>query len=155
MDNLFFSAHKGERVRDLIEERGSASLSLYLPPYSSPELNPIEQAFWKVEKDCAAQSRGLCTREVLLIEAMGAALCAVSAAKRPQDSSGIEGVRTNTSPTTMTDALVRSSQVLTSHMLSRPLRQAPLRPSDTPSSFHLRSYLTVPGPAASRCDKSR
>jgi hypothetical protein len=29
MDNLF-SAHKGERVRDLIEERGSASLSTCL-----------------------------------------------------------------------------------------------------------------------------
>ena len=39
MDNL--SAHKGERVRELIEERGCELM--YLPPYS-PNLNPIEQA---------------------------------------------------------------------------------------------------------------
>ena len=37
MDNL--SAHKGERVRELIEGRGCELL--YLPPYS-PDLNPIE-----------------------------------------------------------------------------------------------------------------
>ena len=36
MDNL--SAHKGERVRKLIEERGCELL--YLPPYF-PDLNPI------------------------------------------------------------------------------------------------------------------
>ena len=36
MDNL--TAHKGERVRELIEERGCELL--YLPPYS-PDLNPI------------------------------------------------------------------------------------------------------------------
>jgi transposase InsO family protein len=40
MDNL--SAHKGERVRELIEARGAKLL--YLPPYS-PDLNPIEEAF--------------------------------------------------------------------------------------------------------------
>ena len=39
MDNL--TAHKGERVRELIEERGCELL--YLPPYS-PDLNPIEEA---------------------------------------------------------------------------------------------------------------
>jgi hypothetical protein len=37
MDNL--SAHKGERVRELIEKRGCKLL--YLPPYS-PDFNPIE-----------------------------------------------------------------------------------------------------------------
>jgi hypothetical protein len=37
MDNL--SAHKGERVRQLIE--GSGCELIYLPPYS-PEMNPIE-----------------------------------------------------------------------------------------------------------------
>ena len=37
MDNL--SAHKGERVRELIEGRGCELL--YLPPYS-PDLNPID-----------------------------------------------------------------------------------------------------------------
>ena len=40
MDNL--SAHKGSRVRELIEVKGCELL--YLPPYS-PDLNPIEQAF--------------------------------------------------------------------------------------------------------------
>ncbi len=45
MDNL--SSHKGERVRELIEERGCELL--YLPPYSSPDLDPIEQAFSKVK----------------------------------------------------------------------------------------------------------
>jgi hypothetical protein len=39
MDNL--SAHKGERMRELIEARGCELL--YLPPYS-PNLNPIEEA---------------------------------------------------------------------------------------------------------------
>jgi transposase len=76
MDNL--SAHKGERVRDLIEERGCKLI--YLPPYS-PDFNPIEQAFSKVKGLLRkAEAR---TREVL-IEAMGAALSAVSA----QDASG-------------------------------------------------------------------
>lgn len=41
MDNL--SAHKGDRVREPIEARGRELL--YLPPYSSPDLNPIEEAF--------------------------------------------------------------------------------------------------------------
>ncbi|MDQ3911424.1 MAG: transposase [Actinomycetota bacterium] len=45
MDNL--TAHKGERVRELIEERGCKLL--YLPPYS-PDLNPIEEAFSKVKR---------------------------------------------------------------------------------------------------------
>lgn len=71
MDNL--SAHKGERVRELIEERGCELL--YLPPYS-PDLNPIEEAFSKVKgllrKACAR------TRDAL-VEAMGWALSAVSA----------------------------------------------------------------------------
>jgi DDE superfamily endonuclease len=39
MDNL--SAHKGGRVKELIESRGCTLL--YRPPYS-PDLNPIEQA---------------------------------------------------------------------------------------------------------------
>ena len=44
MDNL--SAHRGERVRKLIEHRGCELL--YLPPYS-PDLNPFEKAFSKVK----------------------------------------------------------------------------------------------------------
>jgi hypothetical protein len=49
MDNL--SAHKGDKVRELIE--GAGCELLYLPPYS-PELNPIEQAFAKV-KGCSGR----------------------------------------------------------------------------------------------------
>ncbi len=45
MDNLM--AHKGEKVRELIEERGCELL--YLSPYS-PDLNPIEEAFSKVKR---------------------------------------------------------------------------------------------------------
>ena len=40
MDNL--TAHKGGRVRELIEGRGCQLM--YLPPYS-PDFNPIEEAF--------------------------------------------------------------------------------------------------------------
>ena len=71
MDNL--SAHKGERVRALVEERGAELL--YLPPYS-PDLNPIEEAFAKIKNLLRkAEAR---TREAL-VEAMGQALSAVSA----------------------------------------------------------------------------
>lgn len=71
MDNL--SAHKGERVRELIEERGCELL--YLPPYS-PDLNPIEEAFSKIKGLLRkAEAR---TRDAL-VEAMGLALSAVSA----------------------------------------------------------------------------
>ena len=44
MDNL--SAHKGSRVKEIVEAVGCELL--YLPPYS-PDLNPIEQAFSKVK----------------------------------------------------------------------------------------------------------
>ena len=71
MDNL--SAHKGERVRALLEERGAELL--YLPPYS-PDLNPIEEAFAKIKNLLRkVEAR---TREAL-VEAMGQALSAVSA----------------------------------------------------------------------------
>lgn len=48
MDNL--GAHKGERIKERIEERGCQLL--YLPPYS-PDLNPIEEAFSKIKVSCA------------------------------------------------------------------------------------------------------
>jgi len=70
MDNL--TAHKGERIKELIEER-SCEL-LYLPPYS-PDLNPIEEAFSKIKgilRLAAARSREA------LVEAMGRALDAVT-----------------------------------------------------------------------------
>src|SRR3712207_9102364 len=44
MDNL--NAHKGERIKELIEERGCELV--YLPPYS-PDFNPIEEAFSKIK----------------------------------------------------------------------------------------------------------
>ena len=44
MDNL--SAHKGGRVRELVEEQGCEVL--FLAPYS-PDLNPIEEAFAKLK----------------------------------------------------------------------------------------------------------
>ena len=44
MDNL--SAHKGGKVREIVEGYGCELL--YLPPYS-PDLNPIEGAFSKVK----------------------------------------------------------------------------------------------------------
>ena len=71
MDNL--SAHKGARVRELVERAGCELL--YLPP-CSPDMNPIEGAFSKVKGILRkAQAR---TRSGL-IEAMGHALRAVSA----------------------------------------------------------------------------
>lgn len=71
MDNL--SAHKGSRVRDLIESKGCELL--YLPPYS-PDFNPIEEAFAKIKgllRKAEARSREV------LIEAMGRALEALKA----------------------------------------------------------------------------
>ena len=66
MDNL--SAHKGARIRELIERVGCELL--YLPPYS-PDLNPIEEAFSKIKgllRKAEARSRDA------LIEAIGKAL---------------------------------------------------------------------------------
>ena len=81
MDNL--SAHKGERIRELIEERGCELV--YLPSYS-PDLNPIEEAFSKTKGLMRkAEAR---TREAL-IEAMGRALAAVTA----EDARGFFGHR--------------------------------------------------------------
>lgn len=71
VDNL--GAHKGERVRELLEERGCRLL--YLPPYS-PDFNPIEEAFSKIKG--ALRKAGARTREAL-IEALGVAISAVTA----------------------------------------------------------------------------
>jgi transposase len=71
MDNL--SSHKGERVRQIIEQRGCELL--YLPTYS-PDFNRIEEAFAKLKGLLRrAEAR---TREALM-EAMGRALDAVTA----------------------------------------------------------------------------
>ena len=71
MDNL--SAHKGERIRELIEGRGCELM--YLPSYS-PDFNPIEDAFSKI-KGFLRKSEAR-TREAL-VEAIGAAISAVTA----------------------------------------------------------------------------
>jgi transposase len=71
MDNL--SAHKGDRVRELIEGRGCQLL--YLPAYS-PDFNPIEQAFSKIKgllRKAEARSRED------LVDALGKTISAISA----------------------------------------------------------------------------
>jgi transposase len=71
MDNL--TAHKGDRVKELIEERGCELL--YLPPYS-PDFNPIEEAFAKIKGLLRkAEAR---TREAL-VEAIGRGISMVTA----------------------------------------------------------------------------
>jgi transposase len=71
MDNL--TAHKGERIRELIEQRGCELL--YLPP-DSPEFNPIVEAFGKIKALVRkAEAR---TREALL-EAIGRGISMVTA----------------------------------------------------------------------------
>jgi transposase len=71
MDNL--SAHKGQRVRELIEGRGCELV--YLPPYS-PDYNPIEQDFSKLK----SYLRGACARsQRKLMKIIGEALSTISA----------------------------------------------------------------------------
>jgi transposase len=71
MDNL--SAHKGERVREMIEGEGCELV--YLPPYS-PDFNPIEQAFSKLK----SYLRAACARsQERLMEVIGEALRTISA----------------------------------------------------------------------------
>ncbi len=70
MDNL--SAHKGKRVKELIEGKGCQLL--YLPSYS-PDLNPIEEAFSKIKG--ILRKIGARGREAL-VEALGVALNAVT-----------------------------------------------------------------------------
>ena len=70
MDNL--GAHRPNRVRELIEAKGCELLYL---PSSSPDYNPIEEAFAKIKnllRKAAARTKGA------LVEAIGAALSAVT-----------------------------------------------------------------------------
>ena len=70
MDNL--SAHKVERVRELIEGEGCELI--YLPPYS-PDYNPIEQAFSKLK----SYLREACARsQQTLMEIIGEALSTIT-----------------------------------------------------------------------------
>jgi transposase len=70
LDNL--SAHKGDRVSELVEARGAELL--FLPSYS-PDFSPIEEAFSKLKSSLRrekARTKGA------LVEAMGRALDAVN-----------------------------------------------------------------------------
>jgi transposase len=70
MDNL--TAHKGGRVRELIEGKGCELL--YLPPYS-PDFNPIEEAFSQIK----GFLRWICARtKEALVKAIVEALDAVT-----------------------------------------------------------------------------
>jgi transposase len=70
-DNL--SAHKAEKVRELIEGKGCKLI--YLPPYS-PDFNRIEQAFSKLK----SYLREACARtQQTLMEIIGEALSTISA----------------------------------------------------------------------------
>jgi transposase len=66
-------AHRPQRIRELIEARGADLL--FLPSYSSPDLNPIEEAFSKIK--ALVRKEGARVREVL-VEAIGRALAAVT-----------------------------------------------------------------------------
>jgi transposase len=71
MDNL--TAHKGERVKELIEEQGCELI--YLPPYS-PDFSPIEEAFSKIKglvRKAEARSREA------LVDAIGKGISMVTA----------------------------------------------------------------------------
>ena len=71
MDNL--GAHRPKRIRELIEQQGCELL--YLPSYS-PDYNPIEEAFAKIQnllRKAAARSKET------LLDAIGVALSAVTA----------------------------------------------------------------------------
>jgi transposase len=71
LDNL--GAHKGDRVRELVE--GAGCRLLFLPPYS-PDFNPIEPAFAKLK----AHLRGAAARAFEpLVAAIGAGLDAITA----------------------------------------------------------------------------
>jgi len=71
MDNL--GAHRGERVRELVEACGCSLL--FLPPYS-PDFSPIEEAFSKIK---ALLRKARARTRTALVEAIGRALGAVSA----------------------------------------------------------------------------
>ncbi len=72
-------AHRPQRVREIIEQRGAELV--FLPSYYSPDLNPIEEAFSKIKN--IVRKHGARTHEALL-EAMEEALSKVT----PGDAAG-------------------------------------------------------------------
>jgi transposase len=71
MDNL--TAHKGERIRELIEKRSCELLDL---PLYSPDFDPIEEAFAKIK--ALVRKAKARTREAL-VEAIGRGISMVTA----------------------------------------------------------------------------
>jgi DDE superfamily endonuclease len=65
-------AHRTDRVRDLVEERGAEHL--FLPSYS-PDLNPVEEACSKIKN--IVRKAGARTREALF-EAISLAITALT-----------------------------------------------------------------------------
>ena len=76
LDNL--CAHKGDRVRELVEERGARLL--FLPSYS-PDFSPIEEAFGKLK---ALLRREKARTKEALLQAIGRALDAIT----PENAKG-------------------------------------------------------------------
>ena len=76
LDNL--STHKGDRARELVEERGAKLL--FLPSYS-PDFSPIEEAFGKLK---ALLRREKARTKEALLQAIGRALDAIT----PEDAKG-------------------------------------------------------------------
>jgi transposase len=72
LDNL--GAHRGERVRELVEARGCSLV--FLAPYSPDYFSPIEEAFSKVK---ALLRKAKARRRETLVEAIGRALDSVGA----------------------------------------------------------------------------
>jgi transposase len=71
LDNL--SAHRGTRIRELVE--GAGCRLLFLPAYS-PDFNPIELAFAKVKQH---RRRSAARTFAALLAGIGAAIDAISA----------------------------------------------------------------------------
>jgi len=76
MDNL--GAHKMDRVRELIEERGC---ELWFLPVYSPDLNPIEEAF---SKEGSHLKKAAARTKEALVEAISEALSSIT----PRDAAG-------------------------------------------------------------------
>ena len=73
-ENLGAHKPKKRRIRELIEARGAEVL--FLPSYSSPDLNPIEEAFSKIKGILGKVGARTCEA---LLEAIAQALSAITA----------------------------------------------------------------------------
>jgi transposase len=80
LDNLW--AHKGDRARELVEEKGARRL-LFLPSYS-PDFSPIEEALGKLK---ALLRREKARTKETLLQAIGRALNAKTRPRMPRAGS--------------------------------------------------------------------